>query len=103
VWFCPKILYLSVLFKNCGISGEVNKISKWINVNKKIPEHKETVDIWVVEEAEQGAYRIANAQFDIDCMDFVDDDGESYDILDEEADKKVTHWMPLPEPPEEEE
>jgi hypothetical protein len=68
---------------------------KWINIKDRLPEHEHKVDIWTNESC-----RFA------DCLytHYTDSTPHFYyepkDII--IPIQKVTHWMPLPEPPKKE-
>lgn len=63
---------------------------RWISVKERLPEKKQRVMVYTV----QGAYRIG-------VFSFVGDKGAVWFKCDKSC-ITVTHWMPLPEPPEEE-
>lgn len=82
--------------KLCEDTTDKNVGGKWISVNDRIPEQDVYVLCYYTDFGKHqyqtvGKLWSANGKWDLDI------DSE-YDIEDE---KVVTHWMPLPEPPEE--
>ena len=72
------------------IIEEEPAVMQWIPVTERVPEQK--VDVLVV--MDDGGMGV----------DFIDTDGNWFWATGwSEDDPKVTHWMPLPEPPEKEE
>lgn len=63
------------------------RVPRWISVEERLPEHMDDVLVWVGGLAEIG------------CHDENDDCWELYTYV---GDGTVTHWMPLPKPPKEE-
>ncbi len=61
------------------------KVPRWISVEERLPEHMDDVLVWVGGLAEVG------------CHDENNDCWELYTYV---GDGSVTHWMPLPKPPE---
>ena len=64
----------------------VDAIPRWINVEERLPEHMDDVLVWVGGLVEVGCY---------------DESNECWELYTYVGDGSVTHWMPLPEPPEE--
>ena len=60
--------------------------SKWIPVTERLPEYETPVMGWDAELRDMGIVNFVYGQF--------------FDIVDM-SEVKVTHWMPLPEPPKE--
>ena len=76
---------------------------RWIPVTPEtMPKHGQLVDIWVVDADGDGERNSGDVEYDDENKLFRDHWGEEYDLLDDEAESKVTHWTPLPEPPKEE-
>lgn len=63
-------------------------MSKWISVADRFPEDMEDVLIWDADEAKGGFCAVA--------VGWKTDDGWETETT---YSPKVTHWMPLPEPP----
>jgi len=62
-------------------------MSEWISVKDKLPKPSTEVLIFI---------------YDILALGYMESDGEWWNDADEkEHSESVTHWMPLPEPPEE--
>ena len=70
-----------------GWNDAVDAIPRWISVEERLPEHMDDVLTWV------------RGLVEIGCYDENDECWELYTCV---GDGSVTHWMPLPEPPKEE-
>jgi len=73
--------------------------SRWIKVEDRLPNNNQDVIIKVNQDWKDKSYKIVSAEFinsdDPDNMQFVcNSGGEPFEI------GQVTHWMPLPNPPE---
>jgi hypothetical protein len=80
-----------------------SEISKWIRVKDKVPEHDQVVLAYGYELDNDDDHCIIKARFsrpDRRRKGWFDS-GEFEDIPDVYAfGEKITHWMPLPDPPE---
>jgi hypothetical protein len=66
---------------------------EWISVKDRLPEHETRVHIYLKEKT--AWYDVMYGAYESDVQPtFYDDRTDSIIMLDE-----VTHWMPLPEPP----
>ena len=79
-------------------TADVEPVKGWISVKDRLPENDGKYMVWY-----RGELDIC--EFDAESQTFgytYDDYDEMYSHLvywDDSMDKKVTHWMPLPEPP----
>lgn len=64
----------------------------WINIENELP--KELVEVIVFE---KGRFK----SLDVFYLAMINEEGLWVETLDDEILKNVTHWMPLPEPPNE--
>lgn len=62
------------------------QVPRWISVEERLPEDMDDVLTWVGGLVEVGCY---------------DESNECWELYTYVGDGSVTHWMPLPEPPEE--
>jgi hypothetical protein len=77
-------------------------MAEWISVNDRLPEDDgEYLVFWSLSIRGRSYRGVTCKQFD-DCIGFYDEVEEVGDIYRRESNDIVTHWMPLPEPPEEE-
>ena len=67
-------------------------MSKWISVEARLPKNQDTIDVWC--EFRVTDCKFTENKFYIDILDN-DEDFSHSELL-----EGVTHWMPLPEPPE---
>ena len=73
----------------CGYPFCKEKFTPWIPVSERLPGEYKAVIVWTE------YHEIGEAQYTGKHFQWIDDEGY-YDYA------KVTHWMPLPEPPKEE-
>lgn len=81
---------------------DVAPVARWISVKTQLPQDGEWVLVW-----HTGYKTPKKARFKVDAWDNfqLDGGGTSYIEIDGYADREgtVTHWLPLPGPPREEE
>ena len=83
----PRIIQRLAAYENTGLEPEeITASQTWIPVTERMPEHENPVMGW---DAEFQAIRIVYRVY-----------GQFFDNIDMSA-VKVSHWMPLPEPPKE--
>jgi len=72
---------------------------KWIPVSERLPKPESIVDVyieWVGRDENRYGKRLANVEYYPDVTSpWIMEDGDAISYFSE-----VTHWMPLPEPPE---
>lgn len=94
--FCPNASARRAI--NNAPTVETEPVKGWISVKDKLPKEDGKYMVWY-----RGELDIC--EFDAESQTFgytYDDYDEMYSHLvywDDSMDKKVTHWMPLPEPP----
>ena len=73
-------------------------MSEWIKVSDRLPDNEQIVDAWeswTGRDGKKHGVRHANIEYFHDMANpWLEDDG-SLSLIDSE----ITHWMPLPEPP----
>lgn len=76
------------------IVNEIPAVNRWIPCAERMPEDEQEVLVFVKGDFENSISFITTAYNDSDGDWVSDYDGEVID-------SKITHWMPLPEPPKE--
>ena len=78
-------------------------MSDWISVNDRLPANREFIDVWHSAERDpinnKYDFRIADMHFNQGNF-YITKIGAEGDYHYHEVLKDITHWMPLPEPPE---
>ena len=74
---------------------EAPAVNRWIPCSERLPEFEREVLVYVKGNFDNSIPFITTAYINSDCDWQSDYDGEVID-------SKITHWMPLPEPPEKE-
>ena len=77
--------------------------NEWIDVNDRLPENtglNDHFDVWVAPKQLRSGYREADVQIKDGEFKTVELDGDG-DFSHLENISHVTHWIPLPKPPEE--
>lgn len=74
--------------------AEWKTVNRWIPCSEMMPEEEKEVIVYVKGDFENSIPFITTAYINSDCDWQSDYDGEVID-------SKITHWMPLPEPPKE--
>lgn len=62
-------------------------VNEWININERLPENGQEIDLWIAASDGAKPFRMSWKWEEQDTAAIRINDG------------KVTHWMPLPEPP----
>lgn len=71
-------------------------MGSWINVNERLPENH----VWVMAATPSGVF-LSMACYCHNCCDGLTDNWSGWLLADSpHEEKRITHWQPLPEPPE---
>lgn len=81
----------------CIIAVETMKRSRWIPVSERLPETRDE-EVLVIASGQIGNIELIDA---MKLGTFATDEGWILEMWPEWENPTVTHWMPLPEPPEE--
>lgn len=81
--------------KILSIIKSIPSVNRWIPCSERMPEEGQDVIIYIAKGWDITPIQVAHIQYDSTLWEF--SDGEFYPSKNE-----VSHWMPLPEPPEEE-
>ena len=71
---------------------------RWISVNEKLPEHDVPVLVTYISYIDKKPYSDGVATWSLELNGY--NGGWLWSLDDSEVEVEITHWMPLPEPPE---
>ena len=80
----------------CRMGMEALERTRWIPCSERLPESD--LEVLVIASGKVGNITLVNS---VEIGDFDRDEGWILEMWPEWEDPNVTHWMPLPEPPEE--
>lgn len=80
----------------CRMGMEALERTRWIPCSERLPES--TLELLVIVSGKVGNITLVNS---VEIGNFDRDEGWILEMWPEWEDPNVTHWMPLPEPPEE--
>jgi len=81
----------------CRMGMEALERTRWIPCGERMPDSQR--DVLVIASGKVGNIRLENS---VEIGNFIRDEGWILEMWPEWEDPNVTHWMPLPEQPEEE-
>lgn len=80
-----------------ALEKQINHSNEWISVEDRLPEDPDTNVLVIASGKPRENISLENAY---ELASYSQDDGWILEMYPEFEDVKVTHWMPLPDPPE---